>query len=1234
MNILQWNITSLKTNFCDLKLLLKDENPACVCLQETRHGDQQLNPPSGYRILLSPKKRDDGHERGTALLINKNTNFKKLQLNTNLQAVAAKVWLNKWYTVCSLYLPHINVSEAEIVNLIDQLPKPFLLLGDMNARHSLWGEPIDNEKGKLFERLLSHQDISLLNSDNPTHFQVQTGTYTTIDLSICSDDCLLDFTHDVKTNLHGSDHYPMLIRKIPPPELDEPSYRFKTEKANWLKFKDLTNNYTPPDTNNVDELVDHLNTFIISAAKESIPISEGTNGKIPVPWWNDECRDALRQRNTAERAMKRNLTVANKIAYKRNRANCRKTFNKAKKDSWMRYVSSINENTNMRKIWKRIKKIKGMYTKIPLPLLHNSQNNLTDNPMETSKIFCEAFASVSSLEGATREYKTYKARSEKKRINFDSVADEVYNDLFSYQELITALSQTGETAPGYDKITFSMMKNLHETLKNYLLNLYNRVFIGNLFPSTWRIATIIPLPKLGKDHSWPLNYRPISLTSCLCKILEKMVNGRLAWYLEKGNHLNKIQSGFRQNRSTTDSIVQFTCDVEGAIAAKDHTIAVFFDLRKAYDTAWRYGILRKLYDVGLRGALPKFVKNFLEHRKIRVRVKNTYSDLVEITEGVPQGSVLSCTLFALAINDVINDLPTGVKATLYVDDLTIYFSGRTTRAIERRLQQTMNKLQEWSDRTGFCFSEAKTVAMHICRRRKCEKTAHISLHNTPIICKESHMYLGVKLDSSLTWTPHVTHLKKECYNRMKLIKHLSHTSWGADAKSLTRLYQSLIKSKLEYGYEAYGSCSLTNLKKLEPVQNTAMRIASGAFKTSPIKSLQVITGLMPMEQARDLKMVKYILRVAVNDKNPVHEIINSCGLFEADNAEEEDNFFKTGFLRRAKIITGKFEVDLSTLAAEGPANSPPWRISNLTVCNDMGGYTKSKVPPHIMKTIFQHHLGSHRDNLLLYTDGSKTQEGVAFSVTGGGSEYSYKLNRNASIFTAELNGIKEAITRHLGTQKETITILTDSKSSVQAISKIYSRHFIVQQIQEIIKSSSKSFALCWVPSHTGVEGNERADTLARAAIESADTLPHLMTRDDIVASCKATAKKIWADSWRELQSNKLREITEHISTLPNASCRNRHWERTLARLRIGHTRLTHGYLMEGAEQPKCELCDADSNLTVKHLLIECSHWANQRILHFHRTYGLTIRQVLGDGDVTFEGALYKFILSTNQMNNL
>ena len=124
-----------------------------------------------------------------------------------------------------------------------------------------------------------------------------------------------------------------------------------------------------------------------------------------------------------------------------------------------------------------------------------------------------------------------------------------------------------------------------------------------------------------------------------------------------------------------------------------------------------------------------------------------------------------------------------------------------------------------------------------------------------------------------------------------------------------------------------------------------MRIASGAFKTSPIKSLQVITGLMPMEQARDLKMVKYILRVAVNDKNPVHEIINSCGLFEADNAEEEDNFFKTGFLRRAKIITGKFEVDLSTLAAEGPANSPPWRISNLTVCNDMGGYTKSKVPP-------------------------------------------------------------------------------------------------------------------------------------------------------------------------------------------------------------------------------------------------------------------------------------------------
>ena len=119
--------------------------------------------------------------------------------------------------------------------------------------------------------------------------------------------------------------------------------------------------------------------------------------------------------------------------------------------------------------------------------------------------------------------------------------------------------------------------------------------------------------------------------------------------------------------------------------------------------------MEKLQKFGLTGNLPLFVKNFLSDRKIKVRVGSTYSNLVDVSEGVPQGSVLSCTLFAIAINDILENLPHGVRALLYVDDLTIYTSGSSTNLIERRLQLAINQLEKWcsTSTTGFQFSEAK-----------------------------------------------------------------------------------------------------------------------------------------------------------------------------------------------------------------------------------------------------------------------------------------------------------------------------------------------------------------------------------------------------------------------------------------------------------------------------------------------------------------------------------------------
>ena len=124
-----------------------------------------------------------------------------------------------------------------------------------------------------------------------------------------------------------------------------------------------------------------------------------------------------------------------------------------------------------------------------------------------------------------------------------------------------------------------------------------------------------------------------------------MINTRLVWYLEFNNLISPVQSGFRSERSTNDNLIRLETFIRDAFIKKEHVVAVFFDLEKAYNTTWRYGILRDLHDLGLKGRLSSFIESFLAERIIQARVGSTLSDEFEQEEGVPQGSILSTTLF-------------------------------------------------------------------------------------------------------------------------------------------------------------------------------------------------------------------------------------------------------------------------------------------------------------------------------------------------------------------------------------------------------------------------------------------------------------------------------------------------------------------------------------------------------------------------------------------------------------
>ena len=299
------------------------------------------------------------------------------------------------------------------------------------------------------------------------------------------------------------------------------------------------------------------------------------------------------------------------------------------------------------------------------------------------------------------------------------------------------------TAVGPDEVHYEFLKQLPSCSLDFLPQAFNEVWVSGKFPTSWKQATIIPIPKPGKDNTDPFNYRPIALTSCLCKTLERMINTRLIWFLESNGLNTNFQCGFRSKRSTVDHLVRLETFVREAFIKKEHLTAVFFDLEKAYDTTWKYGIMRDLSDFGLKGRLPHFIDNFLSNRNFKVRVGTTLSDLQGQEEGVPQGSILSVTLFSIKINNIDKTLNPGVDCSLYVDDFLFCYRSKHMHTIERQLQQCLNKIQKWALENGFKFSKTKTQCMNFCQLRGLHNDPVLRLDGVEIPVVEQYKFLGV-----------------------------------------------------------------------------------------------------------------------------------------------------------------------------------------------------------------------------------------------------------------------------------------------------------------------------------------------------------------------------------------------------------------------------------------------------------------------------------------------------------
>ena len=703
LKIIQWNCRSVhaKGRFSELIVLLYDQMPHIACISETwLHVNSKTLNIKGYKILR--KDRVVNNAGGLMFLIREDVNFNNFTVNTilnsRIEAQAIEISLGRdSVQLLHIYNPVTSIEIEHLKYLIRQLGRKFILVGDFNGHHTLWDPNLRlgkiNSCGRsLANFMLGQPDLALITTPGLktyTHTTHTGSNSSTLDLAFCTNN-LINVSETKLLGDSGSDHTPVLINiSIKPDKIirnRRPKWKLNREKVPLWKDKVLPQRAAPTS---LEEEVTNFNNLLTKPAEVVFGKSRGNQkSKYNKPWWTTECARVVAQRRRAKKLMERRPTASNVMEFRRLSGKAKRIIKSAKRESWRRFCQSLSAETPSGTIWKVIRSMngKGKSSASDIPLEENGM--LIPNASTKANILAD------QLEGIIGADPAAISEEEEETIHLakNSSFEDQFNRRFTLEELTENIRDLpSNKATGNDDVHNLFLKNLPDHTITELLGLINRSWRRSEVPASWRHSLVIPILKNGKPASEPNSYRPVSLISCVSKLMEKMVAGRLYWQLEKQNKLKNLQSGFRKGRSTEDLILKIEHTVRATLVNQKVNMSVFFDLKQAFDNVNHNLLLYKAAKAGINGRMLCWLEKFLDNRTFQYIIDNSKSQIKSIKRGLPQGSALSPLLF----NIMMIDLPfiENVEVMDFADDIAITATAKTVEEAGDLIERAIRALE-------------------------------------------------------------------------------------------------------------------------------------------------------------------------------------------------------------------------------------------------------------------------------------------------------------------------------------------------------------------------------------------------------------------------------------------------------------------------------------------------------------------------------------------------------------